>query len=175
MDRTTCKKFKWFWAWNDHKEEEWLQQMSQGGWHLKSLALPGVYEFEKGEPRRYVYRLDFVTSANKDYQAYLQLFADAGWQHIGVLGSWQYFRIEASEGEQPEIYTDNSSKIQKYQRLMTYLVIFLPIYFIFMSNITNSEHELMRAIGVVFAAFMVFYAYAMLRILMRISQLKKQL
>lgn len=175
MSTTTCKKMKWFWAWNDYREEEWLQEMSLEGWHLKQLAFLGVYEFEKGEPRRYIYRLDFVTSANKDYQAYLQLFADAGWQHIGVLGGWQYFRIEASEGEQPEIFTDNHSKIQKYQRLMTYLVIFLPIYLIFMINTTNSGHELMKAMGVFLAAFMIFYAYAMVRILMRINQLKKQL
>lgn len=84
VEAQTVRKFKWFWAWQDDKEEAWLSEMAQAGWHLKWPAMPGFYTFEAGAPRQDVYRLDYVFS-NKDYQNYLQLFQDAGWQHLGDL------------------------------------------------------------------------------------------
>ena len=55
---TTLKKFRWFWAWDDEKEEQWLREMAQKGWHLLSVSIPGNYTFEQGAPKGYVYRLD---------------------------------------------------------------------------------------------------------------------
>ena len=123
----TMKKFKWFWAWQDEKEESWLSSMAQEGWHLKGLGFPGMYIFNSGEPRNDHYRMDFITD-RKNYQNYLQLFKDAGWEHLGEMGGWQYFRANAETNIPPEIYTDKDSKAKKYQRLMLYLVIFLPIF-----------------------------------------------
>ena len=173
MDAQTCTKFRWFWAWQDEKEEQWLDHMSEQGWHVTSLGFPGVYQFTRGEPRRYVYRLDFKHSMDKDFKEYLQLFADAGWEHIGMRSSWQYFRTEAREGEQPEIFTDNASKIRKYQRLVGFLIFFLPMYIVMLTNLIEGEREIYRIFGLVFAAFIVFYAYALIRLVMRIYQLKK--
>ncbi len=42
---------KWFWAWQDDKEERWLEEMSERGLHLVSPGYFGRYEFEKGQPR----------------------------------------------------------------------------------------------------------------------------
>jgi hypothetical protein len=173
MDAQTCTKFRWFWAWQDEKEEQWLDHMSEQGWHVISMGLPGIYQFIQGEPRSYVYRLDFKPSTDKDFKEYLQLFSDAGWDHIGMVSSWQYFRIEAKEGEQPEIFTDNASKIRKYERLVGFLVIFLPIFIIMIHNLATAEREIYKVFSVIFAAFILFYAYAMIRIVMRIQQLKK--
>ena len=89
MNHTTTK-FKWFWTWQDDREEAWLGEMARADWHLKSLGLPGFYTFIAGEPRNDVYRLDFVMD-RKDYQAYLRQFRDAGWEHVGEMGGWQYF------------------------------------------------------------------------------------
>ena len=62
---TTMKQFHWFWAWDDEKEEAWLREMAQKGWHFQSVTPPGNYTFEKGEPRDDVYRLDrFVDNQN---------------------------------------------------------------------------------------------------------------
>jgi len=33
----TISKIKWFWAWQDEKEEAWLSNMARDGWHLKGL------------------------------------------------------------------------------------------------------------------------------------------
>jgi len=54
-------KRKWFWAWQDEKEEQWLNAMSKQGYHLISPGSFGRYEFEQGEPKNYVYRLDFMS------------------------------------------------------------------------------------------------------------------
>ena len=58
---------------------------------------------------------------------------------------------------------------------MLYLVIFLPIYmnFIFLSR--RSENEGMVVLALLMAILMVFYVYAMLRLIIRVSQLRKKL
>ncbi len=77
MTKTTLRKVKLFLPWQDEKEEAWLRQMAQQGWHL-SLVAPLVYTFVRGDPRDDVYRLDYLTS-KADYEEYKQLFQDAGW------------------------------------------------------------------------------------------------
>ena len=173
---TTITKFKWFWAWDDEKEEIWLSNMAREGWHLKELGLPGNYTFESGEPREDHYRMDFITN-RRNYQNYIQLFKDAGWEHLGELGGWQYFRANAEENAIPEIYTDKDSKIQKYQRLITYLTIFFPALFIFTIQPVDGTSELANLYltgKYLMGFFLIIYAYAIVRILGRIQQLKNK-
>jgi len=173
MTEQTIRKYKLFGAWQDDKEETWLGQMSQQGYHLASLGFPGFYYFTTGEPCNYVYRLDFLTDT-KDYAHYLQLFKDAGWEHLGRMGSWQYFRILAKEGESPEIYTDPDSKVQKYRRLLAYLTIFLPILnVIVLRRLDSSSHEVLQFISfVAYIALMAVYIFAVIQLIRRINQLK---
>jgi len=174
----TKKEFKWFWAWNDEKEERWLTEMAQQGWHLQAPGVFGVYTFERGAPRNVVYRLDFK-AAGKDMAEYQQLFADGGWDYLGAMGGWQYFRKESIEGETPEIYTDNASKMSKYQRVLLFLVALLPIFMISLYNLraaSNLDGFLAGFVGgmsVVGSLFMLFYVYALLRIFRRMLELKK--
>jgi len=167
MEKTTTRKYKWFWAWQDEAEEAWLQEMSQQGWHLSSVGVPTVYDFEPGEPADFVYRLDYRSHFKMDKEDYLQLFRDAGWEYIGEMTGWQYFRKQAQPGEELEIYTDAESKISKYQRLLAFLaILMLPL---FMALIT------MRGRFPFFIIFPLFllYVYALIRILVRIDQLKR--
>jgi hypothetical protein len=153
--------------------------MAQQGWHLQSPGVFGIYTFVRGEPHNVVYRLDYKT-ADKDMAEYLQLFTDAGWDYLGTMGGWRYFRKTCAEGETAEIYTDNASKIHKYQRVFFFLVIFLPIYISSIVTMQSSAYQeglmggIMKGISVIVSAFMVLYAYALLRIFLRIAQLKKQ-
>jgi hypothetical protein len=165
----TIRKHKWFWAWQDDREEAWLRQMSQEGLHLASLGFACFYYFTVGEPANYVYRLDFVTDS-KDYQNYLQLFKDAGWEHLGCMGGWQYFRTLAETGELPEIYSDLDSKIQKYRRLLAYLTIFLPIMIVVLSG--GSESPGYPILQMVYAVLMIVYAFAAVKLFGRIQALK---
>jgi len=173
METQTVRKFKWFWAWQDDKEEAWLSEMAQSGWHLKWPAFPCIYTFEAGAPRDDVYRLDFITS-NKDYQDYLQLFQDAGWVHLGSMGGWQYFRKTKQGTEIPEIYTDPESKMQKYRRLLSLLVIFFPIYIVLLTNSPADSTHLIYQIGKLLGGFLVIlFGIAMIKIYLRMNQLKR--
>ncbi len=87
----TMHKFKWFWAWQDDKEEFWLRTMSLKGWHLVAVKPFGSYNFKAGEKTDYTYCLDYQIN-KKDRENYLQLLQDAGWEHVGEMSGWQYFR-----------------------------------------------------------------------------------
>jgi hypothetical protein len=173
---TTISKFRWFWAWQDEKEEAWLHEMAIQGFHLRSMRLPGSYEFEASEPRNDYYRMDYIID-RKDYENYLQLFKDAGWEHLGEMGGWQYFRTRGQGNAIPEIYTDKDSKVQKYQRLIMILIIFLPIFVTMGTrqiDQTSRFSELYLAGKFLINILMLIYAYAMIMIFRRIQQLKNK-
>jgi hypothetical protein len=176
METETIHKFKWFWAWQDDKEEAWLSEMAKTGWHLQAVTGPGSYNFVSGEPRQDVYRLDYIID-RKDYRNYLQLFKDAGWEHMGEMGGWEYFRKTAQGNETPEIYTDNVSKATKYQRLMGILVVFLPIIMMVITRPLPADsrfYDLFGAGKVIGAILMLFYTVAMVKILQRVQQLRRK-
>jgi hypothetical protein len=175
------QKTKWFWAWQDDREEEWLGEMSRQGLHLRQPGIFGQYTFQPGAPREFTFRLDFVTNAKKN-DDYYQLFQDAGWEHVGVLGGWQYWRKEVVNGKVPEIFTDNASKIQKYQRLIGVLVILMPIYVVFLSNYNNFSRmqskgffsSLYEVLFFIFFMIVMIFVFAMVKIMQRISSLKRK-
>ena len=171
MNTTYIYKNKWFWAWQDDKEEAWLSEMSREGLHLEAVSL-GRYKFQKGAPADYVYRLDYQSLRSKDKESYLQLFEDTGWEHVGDMSGWMYFRIQASEGESPEIFSDPESKMGKYQRVMIYLVIFLPIMMILRPNIAGRYGTFSAIVEGLFAVLFLLYAYAMIMLFRRMNQVK---
>lgn len=174
MAGNTIRKFRWFWAWQDEKEEVWLGEMSRKGYHLISAALPGIYTFTIGEPRNYVYRLDYQPYSKKDRDDYLQLFSDAGWEHVGEMASWQYFRTEAKPGETPEIFTDVESKVAKYKRLLGYLFIFLvSIWTVFIIHLSDNPYSWIGGIKIFILVVGLVFLYAIIRIALRIKQLKR--
>ena len=127
MDKTEITKFKWFWAWQGEAEEAWLEEMSQKGYHLSSVGLPGFYTFSTGDPRHYTYHLDFRVFQKKDGADYLQRFEEAGWEYLRQVSAWQYFRKEVA-GEAPiEGFTDVDSRISRYKRVLTHMAF---LYFI---------------------------------------------
>ncbi len=174
MEKEKMTKFKWFWAWDDEKEEKWLEAMSGKGWHLENPGLPCVYHFIKGEPREFSYRLDFRTGSFKSLQEYLQICHDAGWEMIGRMSSWYYFRKECRSGERPEFFSDKDSKVQKYRRLLVFLVIFLPIMFNGTRIIFQRQDSwFFTGIGIFYVFLLLAWVYAMVRLLLRIHKLKK--
>jgi hypothetical protein len=173
MNTNTITKYKWFWAWNDAKEEAWLLEMSQEGLHLKKVSL-GSYEFVQGEPTNYVYRLDYRSLKSKEKESYLQIFKDAGWEHIGDMSGWVYFRINAEPGETPEIFSDAESKMGKYQRVIMYLVIFLPILLILRPVYPERYGVFSTVAGVLFTGLMILYSIAMVQLMRRMNEVKQK-
>ncbi len=148
--------------------------MSQKAWHFKSVSFPGSYIFEQGEPIDYVYRLDYFTN-RKDMAGYLQIFEDAHWDYMGEMNGWQYFRQQAIAGEAPEIYSDNESKAKKYQRILMFLVILFPVFFSSIMVISRGANNgIIQVITIVIGVLMLLYVYGMVRLLLRITQLKKK-
>jgi hypothetical protein len=175
MAKNVFTKFRWFWAWQDEKEEAWLGKMSKQGYHLSSLGFPGFYTFNRGEPKEYIYRLDYQTFRKKDKREYLQLFKDAGWEHLGAIGPWQYFRKEARQGETNEIFTDKESKIGKYKRVIYFLSFFyIMVTSLFAWRITGERpYRWLEAIQIFYLLIFLLMVYAVIRLALRIRKLRK--
>lgn len=171
MGNNTIRKWKLFWAWQDHEEECWLRQMAQQGYHLSSLVFPTVYEFTTGEPHDIIYRLDYTDIKKVDIDTYMQLFQDAGWEYIDGGMGWYYFRKPAVSGETNEIYTDAESKIQKYQRMLTYFIIFPIILLWWLPQIGREDSILILNILIILV--LLVWIYIIGNIINRIRQLKR--
>jgi hypothetical protein len=173
MDGQIVRKFKLFWAWQDDREETWLSEMARDGLHLKRYRSFGVYDFERGAPRNDTYRLDYVSVSGKAKIQYLQLFADAGWTHLGEVAGWQYFRKTVREGENAEIFSDNASKMEKYRRIM---IVYFLFTFFFMVNLNNLKDEpglFFQVVTFVTFMFLVFFVISLLMLWRRVAALKK--
>jgi hypothetical protein len=181
VNQPLIKKHKWFWAWQDEQEERWLREIARHGLHLQKADAFGKYTFVKGAPQDVAYRLDFVPSSKKQ-EDYFQLFRDAGWEHVGEMMGWQYWRKEIVDSKVPEIFTDKASKIQKYQRLLAFSGMFYPIFVVFLSNYSRwSAMQDSSFLGAIYEiAFFLFFMIVMLNlvnmlmILRRITRLKRK-
>ena len=103
----TKRVIRTFLAWQEKKEEKWLEGMSKKGWHLVRVGFFN-YTFEKGEPRDYAYRFDFKIMGKDDLEEYKALFEDAGWKCIGNFSSWYYFRADRSKNPDMELYNNRT-------------------------------------------------------------------
>jgi hypothetical protein len=174
---TILHKHKWFWGWDDDREETWLREMAQSGWHLKTVAPFGAYTFVSGPKQDIIYRLDFQPQAKAQTRLeYYQLFQDAGWEHVSEMASWQYFSKPANTAGPGEIFTDNASKVKKYQRLCGLLSIIMIVILTQFNNLSRAAERYDAWLFiplVLYLAFLVVYIYAIIRLLMRIKQLSK--
>lgn len=166
---------KVFWAWDDYKEEAWLRQMAQSGWHLVQVRL-FTYIFVAGEPRDFVYRLDFIPT-DKKKDEYFQLFRDAGWEHVDKLIGWEYWRKEAKAGESTEIFTDVESQSRKYRllfRLELAVGLLLAADVIYMISLALKYGIAAVYSGMVIPlALLLVIFYVCLRLWTRIHQLRR--
>ena len=167
MEKTTLRKYKWFWPWQDDVEEAWLRDMSQQGWHLSAVGLPIVYIFESGKPKDFVYRLDYPGSYEMDKEDYLHLFMDANWEFIKERSGWYYFRQPAQSDQELEIYTDAESKISKYQRWLAFAAI------IVCSLIPGMIATRGKVLFFIIFPLFLIWVYIFTRIWNRINQLKR--
>jgi hypothetical protein len=170
-------KQKWFWAWADEREEDWLRQMAQSGWHLKAVAPFGVYTFTAGPVEDVIYRLDFQSQSKKpDRQEYFQLFEDAGWEHVAEMSNWQYFRKPAAAGGPAEIFTDQVFRIKKYQRVCGLLAIVMVVLLVQFNNLLRAAERYdlwITTLQIIYVVLLGFFVYAIARLLGRITHLKR--
>ena len=109
------------------KEEVWLNRRAAEGWLVVKAGL--LYTFAPIDAGSAVVRVDYRPSMSAaDFDDYRNLFWDAGWQHVA--GSrWsgaQYFASFTGDAN-ADIFSDPSSKAQRYRRAMTItLALLLP-------------------------------------------------
>ncbi len=178
-----------FFAWQEEKEEKWLREMSNEGWHLTGVGFFN-YRFEKGEPRDMIYKFDFKVLRNAEMDEYILNFKDAGWEYIGSFGAWYYFKTNADGDHSLELYNDNRSKIEKYKRLLLVLgIIILPMIIfsipnLYMRIIDMAEDSVLRSSLVfniylpgviILTIILALAAYAIIRILLKIRNLNKDI
>jgi hypothetical protein len=145
--------------------------MAQKGSHLSALVFPTIYEFTHGEPRDVIYRLDYTDVKKKDLDAYLQLFQDAGWEYVDGGMGWYYFRKVADFEYSNEIFTDAESKIQKYQRMLVYFIIFPIVLAASLPQLAKDDS--IPVLNFLIVLVMLFWIYAIGSIIKRIRQLKR--
>ena len=172
------RKFKWFWIWEDDREADWLGQMSRQGLHLKSPGSFGLYTFDRGAPRPFTYYLDFVLQSRQE-NAQVRTQQEAGWSHVAHSGSWHYWRRELKERETSEFHTSPTARLEKYQRILGVLIIFLPIFLV---QLTNADDVLKRysdwgihAIFFVFYGLFLAYIVALLLTFQRVLRLRRHI
>lgn len=177
MGSETRRIVRWFWPWQDEQEEAWLsRQAAQRGLHLLSPAPPGIYTFAVGEPQPVIYRLDYQYLKGQDRPSYLQLFRDAGWEYVGQMSNWQYFRRPAVLGEENEIFTDPASKAEKYRRVLPFLML---ISILLATQLRSSLYSRSSSMGLEVIRFLLFCVlmlllYSLIRIGLRIRHLTER-
>ena len=140
------------------------------------------YTFDRGVARDVVYKLDYNVLLRDHGEEYQGLFRDAGWEYVGQVASWHYFRTPAGEGADPDIFTDTESRVAKYKRLVWILVLLLPSQFVLIQNLltrvlTASEGPLgtfMTTGALLYAAILSFWVYALIRLGLHIARLRRR-
>ncbi len=167
-------KIKWFWIWQDKKEESWLHEMALKGFHLDAINFPCVYRFKQGQPSSIFYCMDFLNQASQGFEQYLQPRIESGWRLISKMNGWQYFCISAQGDDHPELPGNKAAKAEKFQRLMTFMVGFLPIMLLWFPVIDNRlTSPFYEILGVIFVLSLAVFTFSTFKIYQRISQLRE--
>lgn len=97
--------YRWWWAWDFEREEDWLNEMALAGWVLDGIGFC-AYHFVSCEPGEYTIRLEMH---NYD-QNYIDFMNEVGAEYIGRFVKWMYFRKKVQFGEF-ELFSDIQSRI----------------------------------------------------------------
>lgn len=173
--------FKVIFAWEDEKEERWLEQQAQQGWHLVEVA-PFFYKFKRELPRRVIYRLDYKGTFDKDYQEYSSLFNDSGWELVAKMSNWHYYRLEPGNDRVPELYSSNRTKAEKYRRLLIGLLIPMAVLAMTLNPIYSRHFDEQKSVlqAIYFSSvvlrflIMALLLYGLIRIVRKIRRLESE-
>lgn len=81
MEKVIRKKF---FVWQYEKEEQWINQLSAQGWHLRKASL-FKYVFERGLPNEYDYRLELLEKDidSPNQAGYMRFLVETGIETVG--------------------------------------------------------------------------------------------
>ena len=114
----TKKELRWFSIMDYEKEARYLSRMHQKGWKFKRVTMPGIYTFEKCEPEKVIYQLDYNQEGMKNQMEYVKMFEDCGWEYLLEFAGYSYFRkTEAEMSQEEEIFCDDESRLDMMNRI----------------------------------------------------------
>ena len=156
----TKKELRWFSIMDYEKEARYLSRMHQKGWKIKRVTMPGIYTFEKCEPEKVIYQLDYNLEGMKNQMEYVKMFEDCGWEYLLEFAGYSYFRKpEAQMSREEEIFCDDESRLDMMNRIFRGRVI--PLIVIFCCQIVNGYNAMAGhggyVLASVFSIFMILY------------------
>ncbi|MFX3636642.1 MAG: DUF2812 domain-containing protein [Candidatus Pristimantibacillus sp.] len=166
--------YRWWVGWEPEKTERWIEAMEAEGWHLTRISLNAIrFDFEKGEPRKMRYGIDFQNTQDPSYK---EIFSDTGWELIYSGAGWYVWRMPYTE-KRPEIYTDVLSLIERNKRLMSVLVFALiaqfPLIVLNVPRFINFHNY--YALWVIYFLLIGLLGYGSYRLIMINQKLKNKL
>lgn len=157
MRKTICK---WFWAWDQEKEEKWLNEMASKGLSLISVGFIS-YEFEETLPGEYQIRKQYMEHSlrHPETEKYIRFLEETGIQHVGTYSIHTYFRKKTTDGEF-ELISDLNSRIKNLTILLrTFIIVNIPNLF----NCCNMLYMFIKfQYPVHFFCFMICFSMVML-------------
>ncbi len=171
--RERMRILKWWWGWNVERLERWIEDREAAGWRLVAISGSGLlFTFERGEPRRIAYRIDYQARPGDDYRL---LFEDAGWALAGSGAGWYYWRMPYT-GTRPEIFTDAESLIGRNRRQMALLSVVLAAQLPAALVLARQDATpFMSAVAGIQLALVVVMGLALLRFLLANRALRSRL
>ncbi len=136
--KTTLKKFMFLPVTACDAIKEELEAMALKGWKLKRMGVR--YEFERIEPKKLIYTVDFFpkasvydTEPSGGTLSYIECCRQAGWELVASNGTMHIF-VSENENAIP-IHTDEKLRLEAVEKSMlkTYWSswFLIPLYFVF--------------------------------------------
>jgi hypothetical protein len=167
------KKFKLFFIWQDGKEEAWLHDLSEKGLRLDSVGFPFTYHFSAIPLNKYAYQLTALNDAGMSFDTFKEIFLKSGWEHIGRMNGWHYFRKEVSGEGEPVLEWGSKTKADRYQKFMMLLVGLLPfLLIIFPAFGKRFAPPLFDVLRIAYFIFLALYTTITFKVYQRVNQLR---
>ena len=119
----TISKIRSYSIWNNDAELRWLEEMARQGYSL--IKIRGIfYKFEQTEPKSVHYCHGFARVKLGDIDNYLQMYADAGWQHVTTCAGWQhYFKSDIENANAMDKETAYRTTARVLRRLTVFFLL----------------------------------------------------
>ena len=174
----TKKELRWFSIMDYEKEARYLSRMHQKGWKFKRVTMPGIYTFEKCEPEKVIYQLDYNQEGMKNQMEYVKMFEDCGWEYLLEFSGYSYFRKpEAQMSREEEIFCDDESRLDMMNRIFRGRVI--PLIVIFCCSVVNGYNAMAghggHVLASVFSILMILYIVIFLQFTLKYISFRRKI
>lgn len=154
--------WKWWWGWNPEKIENWLEEMEKNGWNLIKIDFNYLrFKFERGESRKIRYCVDYQNKVDNNY---FEILKEDGWELVGGKSIPWYMWRKSYENEMPNIYTDVTSLMERNNRLLITVGIFLILEIAIFSQMFLHGPDEWGLVSIMFILIIAFIGYITVQI-----------